>query len=94
MQSINQPDRTTDDLDAQRAILTKSINDVAGEIGIALKDAGLHSPFISACERAGTLWQRLLHCSIRQTTTGNMQSQSSAKSWEEGSVQRSCIVGN
>ena len=44
MQSINQPDKTTDDLDAQRAILTKSINDVAGEIGIALKDTGLHFP--------------------------------------------------
>ena len=44
MQSISQPDKTADALDAQRAILTKSIDDVAGEIGIALKDAGLHFP--------------------------------------------------
>jgi hypothetical protein len=32
MQSINQPDKTADDLDAQRTILTKSIGDIADEI--------------------------------------------------------------
>ena len=44
MQIIDQPDKTADDIDAQRAILTKSIDDIAGEVGIALRDAGLHFP--------------------------------------------------
>jgi hypothetical protein len=44
MQIIDQPDKTADDIDAQRAILTKSIDDIAGEVGSALRDAGLHFP--------------------------------------------------
>ena len=94
MQSIDQRDKAGDDFDAQRAILTKSIDDVASEIGIALKDAGLLSPFTSAFEQAATPWQRSPHRSIRPTTTGNMQWQSSAKSLEDGSAPRSCMVGD
>jgi len=94
MQSTDQPDKTADDLDAQRAILTKSIDDVAGEIAIALKDAGLHFPVHISVRQAATLWQRLPHRSIRPTTTGNMQWQSSAKSLEDGSAPKSCMVGN
>ena len=37
-------DKTADDLDAQRAILTKSIDDIADEIGMALRDANLRFP--------------------------------------------------
>lgn len=44
MQIIDQPDKTADGINAQRAILTKSIDDIAGEIGSALRDAGLHFP--------------------------------------------------
>ena len=53
MQSINQLDKTPDHLDAQRAILTKSIDDVAREIGIALKDAGLHFPVHMSVRTSG-----------------------------------------
>ena len=70
MQSTDQPDKTADDLDAQRAILTKSIDDVAGEIGIAVSMPIYISPFISAFEQAVTPWQRLPHHSIRPTATG------------------------
>src|SRR5689334_11692781 len=84
MQSTEQPDKTADDLDAQRAILTKSIDDVAGEIGIAVSMPIYISPFISAFEQAVTPWPRLPHRSIRPTTTGNMQWLSSAKSLEDG----------
>jgi len=44
MKSTDQPDKTADDLDAQRAILTESIDNISREIGIALKDTDLHFP--------------------------------------------------
>src|SRR5690242_5613234 len=44
MQNISQPDKTADYFDAQRAILTKSIDDIADEIGMALRDANLRFP--------------------------------------------------
>jgi hypothetical protein len=44
MQSTNQPDMIAGDLDDQREILKKSIDDIAGDIGMALRDANLRFP--------------------------------------------------
>ena len=53
MQIIDRPDKTADDIDAQRAILTKSIDDIASEIGIALKDADIHFPVYISVRSSG-----------------------------------------
>jgi hypothetical protein len=53
MQSTDRPDDTADNLDAQRAILTNSIDDIAGNIGIALKDAGIHFPVYISVRTSG-----------------------------------------
>jgi hypothetical protein len=53
MQSTDRRDKTAD-LDAQRAILTKSIDDISGEIEIALKDASLHFPVYISVRTDGT----------------------------------------
>jgi len=44
MQSTNQQDMIAGDLDDQREILKKSIDDIAGDIGMALRDANLRFP--------------------------------------------------
>jgi len=44
MQITDEPHNAADGLDAQRAILTKSIDDIADKIGMALRDANLRFP--------------------------------------------------
>ena len=44
MQITDEPRKAADGLDAQRATLTKSIDDIADEIGMALRDANLRFP--------------------------------------------------
>jgi hypothetical protein len=44
MQCNDQPHETIHNLDGQRAILKKSIDDIADEIGMALRDANLRLP--------------------------------------------------
>ena len=53
MHSTNQPDKIAGDLDDQREILKKSIDDIAGEIGMALKDAGLPFPIYISVRTSG-----------------------------------------
>ena len=44
MQITDEPRKAADGLDAQRATLTKSIDDIADKIGMALRDANLRFP--------------------------------------------------
>jgi hypothetical protein len=53
MQITGRPAKIADDLDAQRAILTKSIDNIAGEIGIALKGAALPFPVYLSIRTSG-----------------------------------------
>ena len=71
MHITGQPNKTSDALDAQRAILTKSIDEIAGEIGIALKEC--RSTFSSLHQRSDKrrlLWRRLRRLSIHPIPIG------------------------
>ena len=80
MQIIDQPDKTADDIDAQRAILTKSIDDNCRRG--RERSEGCRSTFpvyIFVRSSGDFLWQRLPHRSIHPMPTGIMRRRSCAK---------------
>ncbi len=53
MQITDEPAKATNDLDTQRAILTRSITDITNDLGTALRDAGLHFPVYITVRSSG-----------------------------------------
>jgi hypothetical protein len=92
MQITDEPRKAADGLDAQRAILTKSIDDIANKIGMALRDANLRFPVYITVPSSGDSLVSIA-TPLDPSDDNWERATSPAKSLVDGWVSRSCVAG-
>ena len=79
---------------APRDTKRQSLNAIANDIGMAMRDVGLRCPVYATVRDPGIRWQRLRPRSIHRMTIGRVHRPSPAKSYRRGLVVADCVVGN
>ena len=71
---------TNDRLDTQRDIIRESLDEIANDIGMAMRDERLHFPVYITVRNSGTRSRQSRRRSTHQTMTGHVRRPSSAMS--------------
>jgi len=82
MDTFDDEDNTQRDdrLDAQRKIIKASLNEIAKEVGMIMRDEGLRFPVYITVKNSGDSLATIATRSIRQMQNGRVRPKSSAKS--------------